>query len=94
MPDTDLEGVDADKVFNVTAADVVGYLGETNGASNTDFYSFTAQAGTLINFQLMSAVLTRSVAPAGTAPTDDNQGAVRHLPGHLQLERPGHRIQR
>ena len=29
---------------------------------STDFYSFTAQAGTLINFQLMSAVLTRSVA--------------------------------
>ena len=74
MPDTDLAGVNADKVFDVTAADVVGYLGETNGASNTDFYSFTAQAGTLINFQLMSAALTRSVAPAGTPPTGDNQG--------------------
>ena len=74
VPDTDLEGVDADTVFDVTAADVVGYLGETNGASNTDFYSFTAQAGTLINFQLMSALLTRSVAPAGTAATDYNQG--------------------
>ena len=74
VPDTDLEGVNADKVFDVTAADVVGYLGETNGASNTDFYSFTAQAGTLINFQLMSAALTRSVAPAGTTPTGDNQG--------------------
>ena len=74
VPDTDLEGVNADKVFDVTAADVVGYLGETNGASNTDFYSFTAQAGTLINFQLMSAALTRSVAPAGTPPTGDNQG--------------------
>ena len=74
VPDTDLEGVNADKVFDVTAADVVGYLGETDGASNTDFYSFTAQAGTLINFQLMSVVLTRSLAPAGTAPTDDNQG--------------------
>ncbi len=74
VPDTDLEGVNTDKVFDVTAADVVGYLGETNGASNTDFYSFTAQAGTLINFQLMSADLTRSVAPAGTPPTGDNQG--------------------
>ena len=74
VPDTDLEGVDADKVFDVTAADVVGYLGETNGASNTDFYSFTAQAGTLINFQLMSEALTRSVAPAGTPATDYNQG--------------------
>ncbi len=74
VPDTDLEGVNADMVFDVTAADVVGYLGETDGASNTDYYSFTAQAGTLINFQLMSALLTRSVAPAGTSPTDYNQG--------------------
>ena len=49
-------------------------LGETNGASNTDFYSFTAIAGTLINFQLMSVLLTRSLAPAGTAPNDFNQG--------------------
>ena len=63
VPDTDLEGVNADKVFDVTAADVVGYLGETSGASNTDYYSFTAQAGTLINFQLMSVALTRNVAP-------------------------------
>ena len=28
----------------------------------------------LINFQLMSVVLTRSLAPAGTAPNDYNQG--------------------
>ena len=28
----------------------------------------------MINFQLMSVLLTRSVAPAGTAPTDYNQG--------------------
>ena len=74
VPDTDLEGVYAGMVFDVTAADVVGYLGETDGASNTDFYSFTAQAGTLINFQLMSVLLTRSVAPAGTAPNGYNQG--------------------
>ena len=66
VPDTDLEGVNADMVFDVTAADVVGYLGETNGASNTDYYSFTAQAGTLINFQLMSDLLTR---PGGAFDT-------------------------
>ncbi len=75
VPDTDLEGVDADKSFDVTAADVVGYLGETNGASNTDFYSFTAAAGTLISFQLSSVLITRNVAPPGTAPNDYNQGA-------------------
>jgi Ca2+-binding RTX toxin-like protein len=74
VPDTDLEGENSDQVFDVTAADVVGYLGETSGASNTDYYAFTAQAGTLINFQLMSVALTRSEAPAGTPPTDYNQG--------------------
>ena len=38
VPDTDLEGVDADQVFNVTAADVVGYLGlDTSGQSTPTF---------------------------------------------------------
>jgi Ca2+-binding RTX toxin-like protein len=75
VPDTDLEGVDADKSYDVAADDVVGYLGlNGSGQSDTDFYSFTAGAGTLINFQLMSAVLTRSLAPAGTPATDYNQG--------------------
>ena len=47
VPNTDLEGMDADTVFDVTAADVVGYLGlDGTGSPNTDFYSFTAQAGT------------------------------------------------
>ena len=87
VPDTDLEGVDADQIFNVTAADIVGYLGlDSSGQSNTDYYSFTAQAGTLINFQLMSAVLDRSAS--GTRRRY-NQG-LRHLSGHLQFERPGH----
>ena len=46
--------------FDVTAADVVGYLGlDASGNSETDYYSFTAQAGTLINLQVMSAVLDR-----------------------------------
>ncbi len=59
VPDTDLEGVNADQVFNVTAADVVGYLGlDASGNSETDYYSFTAQAGTLINFQVLSELLT------------------------------------
>ena len=58
VPDTDLEGVNADKTFDVTAADVVGYLGvDSSGNPLTDFYSFTAQAGTLINLQVMSVVL-------------------------------------
>ena len=58
VPDTDLEGMNSDQVFNVTAADVVGYLGHhAGGNSLTDYYSFTATAGTLINMQVMSAVL-------------------------------------
>ena len=35
------------------------YLGEDDGNSLTDYYSFTAQAGTLINLQVLSAVLNR-----------------------------------
>ncbi len=57
VPDTVLDGPDADTTLDVTAADVVGYLGETAGVPNTDFYSFTAHAGTLINLQVMSVVL-------------------------------------
>jgi Ca2+-binding RTX toxin-like protein len=64
VPDTVLKGVNADRVFDVTAADVVGELGlDASGNSNTDFYSFTAQAGTLLNLQVMSRVLDR---PAGS----------------------------
>ena len=64
VPDTNLDGVNADRVFDVTAADVAGYLGrDALGNSLTDFYSFTADAGTLINLQVMSRVLDR---PAGS----------------------------
>ncbi len=75
VPDTDLEGVNTDKDFDVTAADVVGSLGETNGASNTDFYSFPPpKLGTLIDFQLMSSALTRSMACRQRGLHGDNQG--------------------
>ncbi len=68
VPDTDLAGVNADRSFDVTAADVVGYLGaDSQGNSLTDYYSFTATAGTLINFQVMSAVLNRGQGAFDTA---------------------------
>ena len=78
VPDTDLEGVNADRVFDVTAADVVGYLGlDGQGNSLTDYYSFTGTAGTLINLQVMSRVLNR---PQGsfdsTLTVYDSQGNV------------------
>ena len=68
VPDTDLEGVNADRSFDVTAADVVGYLGtDSQGNSYTDYYSFSATAGTLINFEVMSAVLNRGQGAFDTA---------------------------
>ncbi len=67
VPDTDLEGVNADRSFDVTAADVVGYLGvDGQGNSVSDYYSFKAMAGTLINLQVMSSVLDR---PQGSFDT-------------------------
>jgi Ca2+-binding RTX toxin-like protein len=60
VPDTDLEGKNADRVFDVTAANLVGEIGlDGSGNSLTDFYSFSAQAGTLLNLQVMSRVLNR-----------------------------------
>ena len=60
VPDTNLDGVNADRVFDVTAADIDGYLArDAQGNSLTDFYSFTTNAGTLINLQVMSRVLDR-----------------------------------
>ena len=58
VPDTILEGTDADQVFNVTAADVVAFLGvNAQQQTFTDYYSFTGQAGTLLNIQVLTAVL-------------------------------------
>ena len=59
VPDTLLEGTDADQIFNVTAADVSAFLGTSSPTSTfTDYYSFTGQAGTLINLQIFSTVLS------------------------------------
>ncbi len=70
VPDTDLEGVNADQVFDVTAADVIGLMGlDSSGNSETDYYSFTAQAGTVINLQVMSAVLDRPQGAFDTTMT-------------------------
>ena len=78
VPDTDLTGVNADQVFDVTAADVVGLMGlDASGNSETDYYSFTAQAGTLINLQAMSVVLNRPQGAFDTTMTVyDSSGNV------------------
>ncbi len=58
VPDTVLEGTDADQVFDVTAADVVAFLGvNAQQQTYTDYYSFTGQAGTLMNIQVLTSVL-------------------------------------
>src|SRR5262249_27584656 len=78
VPDTDLEGVNADRIFDVTAADVVGCIGcDPADPSRTDFYSFTAQAGTLINLQVFSRVLRR---PEGSF---DSTMTVYDSSGHV-----------
>ncbi len=78
VPDTDLEGVNADRIFDVTAADVVGELGlDAAGNSLTDFYSFSGQAGSLVNLQVMSRVLGRPQGSFDTTMTVyDSSGQV------------------
>src|SRR5262249_8633949 len=79
VPDTVLEGLNADRVLDVTAADVIGQISVNNALNTltTDFYSFTAPAGTLINLQVMSQVLNR---PPGffdaTLTVDESDGNV------------------
>ena len=58
VPDTILEGTDTDQVFNVTAADVEAFLGvNAQQQTFTDYYSFNGTAGTLLNIQVLTAVL-------------------------------------
>jgi hypothetical protein len=78
VPNTELSGVNADRVFDVTAVDVVGELYvNADGTLNTDFYSFTGQQGSLINLEVMSQVLDR---PQGffdsTLTVHDSSGKV------------------
>ena len=60
VPNTLLMGQGTGDSFDVTAADVVGsiQLG-ADGQSNADYYSITATAGELLNFQVFSQSLTR-----------------------------------
>ena len=81
VPNTDLEGTDADEVFNVTAADVVGYLGETAGALEHRLL-FVHRPGR-----------HRDQLPAHVGPAHAERGAGRYRrdglqPGPLQ-HRPG-----
>ncbi len=65
VPNTLLVGQGVGDSFDVTAADVVGSIElGANGQSTTDYYSITATAGELLNFQVRSQSLTRDNATA------------------------------
>src|SRR5262249_9553196 len=58
VPNPIPSGFDAGKTFDVAAVDVTGHLG-----AQPDFYTFQGQAGDLMNFEVMSAGLTRIAQP-------------------------------
>ena len=74
VPDTDLKGVDADQVFNVTAADVVGYLGETGGASEHRLLLVHRPGRHLDRLPGHVGAADAERGASGTPPTDYNQG--------------------
>ena len=60
VPNTVLVGSGVGTGFRVAAADVVGSIGlGAGGASNSDYFSFAATAGELMNFEVMSQSLAR-----------------------------------
>ena len=78
VPNPITTGFDADMKFDVDAVDVLGHLGGTTPISYTDpvtgqtvnttvtspdFYTFQGNAGDLMNFEVMSAGLTRITDP-------------------------------
>ena len=60
VPNTLLVGQDVGMNFQVSAVDVDGQITlRANGTSNVDYYSFTATAGQLFNFECLSQDITR-----------------------------------
>jgi hypothetical protein len=70
VPNTIEDPADPDygKQFVVSAIDVVGNLvpDPVTGKASDDYYSFTGQAGQIMNIQAMSAALTRIAHPIDT----------------------------
>ncbi len=64
VPNTDVSGIYAGQSFDVHAGDVIGHIGlDAKGNSESDFYSFTAMAGDLLNADVYSASLARITDP-------------------------------
>src|SRR5262249_7681290 len=65
VPNTLLFGQNAGQSFAVTALDVVGSIGidPGTGKSEDDYYSFVGKAGDLMNIEVLSSSLNRTVNP-------------------------------
>ncbi|MBI1310547.1 trypsin-like serine protease [bacterium] len=79
VPNTEQTGILAGMDFNVQATSV---LGSISSAGQTDVYSFDAQAGDLVNIELMSSVFAGNAVPRitsfidGTMSVTDSNGNV------------------
>ena len=81
VPNTLLVGQDVGTTFQVAAVDVDGAITlGSSGTSNTDYYSFTATAGQLFNFSVLSQTITRyngdDIDPELTLLENDGQTIV------------------
>ena len=59
VPNTEAYGRDAGKTFEAQAVDVQGSIGLVNGLAEQDYYSFTGNAGDVMNVNVMSQGITR-----------------------------------
>jgi hypothetical protein len=69
VPNSEPSGFDAGKVFSVNAIDVANAslrADPSTGLTQSDYYSFTGQAGDLMHFETMSNSLARITDPADT----------------------------
>ena len=66
VPNTEDYGRDAGKTLEVQAVDVEGSIGLNAGLAEQDYYSFTGNAGDVINVNVMSQGITR-YADLGTS---------------------------
>jgi hypothetical protein len=69
VPNTEPSGFDAGKVFSVNAIDVANAslrADPSTGLSQSDYYSFTGQAGDLMHLETMSNSLARITDPVDT----------------------------
>src|SRR5262249_4313342 len=57
VPNTLRDGIDASKILDVTASDVIGSIDQVGGVAQPDYYSFQAKAGDILDFEVLSSAL-------------------------------------